>query len=97
MPGTGSPQPRQEGQAGARAGRRRRRLLTSGELAERSGLSRQVIYTYTTMGLLREAERSKAGHKLFEETALVRLRIIENLKERGYTLRDIKQIFFARR
>lgn len=85
-----------------RSGRRRRggrrapkpRLLKTGELIARSGLSRQVIYTYVTMGLIREADRTPAGHKLFHERTLTHIRLIRNLNEGGYTLRDIKEIFF---
>ena len=72
-------------------------LLKTGDLVERTGLSRQVIYTYVTMGLIAEVERTDGGHKLFDEGAIVRIRLIQNLNEWGYTLRDIKQIFFNRR
>jgi hypothetical protein len=76
---------------------RRRALLKTGELAERSGLSRQVIYTYTTMKLLQPVSTNKAGHKLFDEAALVHLKLIQDLVALGYTLRDVRQIFFKER
>ncbi|RME76909.1 MAG: MerR family transcriptional regulator, partial [Planctomycetota bacterium] len=62
-----------------------------------SGLSRQVIYNYATLGLLRPVSVNRAGHKLFDATALVRIQLIQNLVARGYTLRDIRQIFFRER
>lgn len=85
---------------GARSARRRRRpgaLLKTGDLVERTGLSRQVIYTYVTMGLIQETERTAGGHKLFDESVLTHIKLIQNLNEHGYTLRDIKTIFFRRK
>lgn len=72
-------------------------LLTTGEVMERSGLSRQVLYQYTAMGLIREAHTTPAGYRLYPESALRHLEIVKELKETGYTLRDIKELFFARR
>lgn len=71
-------------------------LLTTGEVMERSGLSRQVLYQYTAMGLIREAHTTPAGYRLYPESALRHLEIVKELKETGYTLRDIKELFFAR-
>ncbi|RMG09076.1 MAG: MerR family transcriptional regulator [Planctomycetota bacterium] len=71
-------------------------LLTTGELMKRSGLSRQVLYQYTTMGLIREAAQTRAGYRLYPVETLRRLEIIRSLNEMGYTLRDIKEIFAER-
>ncbi len=93
--GAGARKAKRNAASSTRSGRHARpRLLKTGELAKRSGLSRQVIYTYTTMQLIRPVATNKAGHKLFDETALVHLRLIQNLVALGYTLRDIRQIFF---
>jgi DNA-binding transcriptional MerR regulator len=71
------------------------RLLKSSEVVKRAGITRQMLYTYTTMGLIAEAEKTASGHKLFDERVLVTLKLIRNLQEtRDYTLRDLKQIFF---
>ena len=68
--------------------------LKTGELAKQTGLSRQMIYSYVTMGLISEAEKTPSGHKLFDPSVVTRLKLIQDLHEWGYTLRDIKQIFF---
>lgn len=73
---------------------RGRRLYKTSEVVKKSGFSRQMIYMYTTMGLIAEVEKTPTGHKLFDESVFVKLKLIHNLHERGYTLRDIKQIFF---
>ena len=70
------------------------RLFKTADVVKRSGFTRQMIYTYTTMGLIAEAEKTPTGHKLYDEGVFVLLKLIHHLHERGYTLRDIKQIFF---
>lgn len=73
-------------------------LLTTGEVMRQSGLSRQVLYQYTSMGLIEEAATNEAGHRLYPGRVLRDLRIIRLLREtQGYTLREIKDIFFSRR
>jgi len=73
------------------------RLLSTGEVVKRSGVSRQVLYQYTTLGLVEEAETTPAGHRRFDEGVFRRLELIRALNASGYTLRDIKEIFFRRR
>jgi DNA-binding transcriptional MerR regulator len=70
------------------------KLFKTGEVVKRSGLSRQTIYQYTAMGLIEEADKTKSGHRLYDESVFLRLKLIRDLNESGYTLRDIKQIFF---
>lgn len=64
-----------------------------GEVARRSGLSREVINSYVMFGLVHETERTPSGQRLFGPEVLRRLRMIGLLKKRGYTLRDIREIF----
>ncbi len=84
------------GERAGSAGRRGRRLYKTADVVKRSGFTRQMIYTYTTMGLISEVEKTATGHKLYDESVFRILHLIHNLHERGYTLRDIKQIFFSR-
>ena len=72
---------------------RDRPRIKIGELARRSGLSRQMIASYCMYGLLHESQRTPAGHRLFDDTALIRLKLIRGLVDHGYTLRDIREIF----
>ena len=69
-------------------------LYKTSDVVKRSGFSRQMVYTYTTMGLIQEAAKTPTGHKLYDESVFVKLKLIHDLHESGYTLRDIKQIFF---
>lgn len=72
-------------------------LLTTGEVMRRSGLSRQVLYQYTTMGLISEADTTPAGYRLYPVRVFRDLKVIRALNEVGYSLRDIRDIFFRRR
>ena len=75
------------------------RLMKIGELARKSGVSRQMVSTWCMYGLIREAARTPKGHRLFDEKALRRVQLIRDmLKQKdGYTLREIREIFIRDR
>lgn len=62
----------------------------------RSGVSRQVLYQYTAIGLIEEASTTPGGHRRYPERVVRHLALIRALKETGYTLRDIREVFFSR-
>ena len=72
-------------------------LMKMAELAQRSGLTRQMIASYCMYGLVREAARTPKGHRLFDQKTLTRLELIRDLLKHGYTLRDIREIFLRDR
>lgn len=63
-----------------------------GEVMENSHLSRQVIHNYTQLGLIGEAKRTAAGHRLYDEAVFERLEAIKTLKTQGKTLAQIRRI-----
>lgn len=69
-----------------------RRLYRIGELAEKAGVSRGVVSTYCMYGLLSETDRTPGGQRLFDDSVVRRIRLIQDLKRR-YTLREIGEIF----
>jgi DNA-binding transcriptional MerR regulator len=71
-------------------------LLTTHEVTERTGLSRQVLYQYTAMGLIQAAGATPAGQRLYPPRVLEHLKVIKALNESGYPLKEIKEIFFRR-
>lgn len=79
--------------------RRRRsrppKLYRIGEVIEYSGMSRQTVHNYTTMGLLRECRWTAGGHRLYDESVFERLDQIAELKSRRKSLQDIRE-YFAR-
>jgi len=62
-----------------------------GELVRYSPFSRQTIHNYTIMGLIREAEWTEGGHRLYDETVFERLSRIMELKE-SMSLTEIRRV-----
>ncbi len=69
------------------------KLYRIGEVIEYSGVSRQTIHNYTTMGLLREERWTAGGHRLYDESVFDRLDMIAELKTRQKSLQDIREHF----
>lgn len=69
-------------------------MMLIGELSRRSGFSRDTIRYYDKLGLLPAVEHIAAnGYHLFGQSALLRLRQIGRLKQLGFALREIKELF----
>lgn len=68
-----------------------RKLFKIGEVMKYTSLSRQTLHNYTMMGLIREAERTDSGHRLYGEEVFDRIRKIELLK-RHRSLREVIQM-----
>ncbi len=67
------------------------KLYRIGELVRYTPFSRQTIHNYTIMGLIREAQWTEGGHRLYDETVFERLsKIIELRKTK--TLLEIRRI-----
>jgi DNA-binding transcriptional MerR regulator len=67
------------------------KLYRIGELVRYTPFSRQTIHNYTIMGLIREAQWTEGGHRLYDESVFERLsRIIELKKTK--TLWEIRRI-----
>lgn len=71
-----------------------RRFLRTSEVLRRAGISRQVLYRYVTLGLIREASVTPSGQRLFHPRVVRWIRIIRGLNETGYPLREIRTTFF---
>lgn len=63
-----------------------------GELAQKTGLSRDTIRFYEKVGLILPAQRrSGNGYKEYSDAAIERLLLISQAKALGFTLCEIKQ------
>ena len=69
-------------------------LHTAGQLARKSGLSRQTVHHYTVLGLIVPVERTEGGFRLYDDSALRRIRLVRGLLSTGYTLRDLSETYF---
>ena len=67
------------------------RLLKIGELAKAVGASNSTIRHWTKEGLLEVAEITNAGYQLYSLAMIERIKKINSLKEKRYTLQEIKE------
>ncbi len=67
-----------------------KKLYKIGEVIRYSGLKRQTLHNYTMMGLIREAERTESGHRLYDESVFERLEKIALLR-RHRSLRETQE------
>ena len=68
------------------------KLYRIGEVIEHTGLSRQTLHFYATIGLISEKARTRSGYRLFPPSVFAQLDRIAKLKKTGRTLRDIREL-----
>jgi MerR family redox-sensitive transcriptional activator SoxR len=68
--------------------------LTISAVARQVGLRASAIRFYEQIGLLPPAERS-SGQRRYGTTALYRLAAIQRARQLGFTLDEIRQLFFG--
>jgi len=74
-----------------------KKLFKIGEVIHYTGLSRQTIHNYTVFGLIREESRTQSGHRLYDEGVFETLARIEDLKNQGKTLKEIREVLQSER
>ena len=67
-------------------------LLTTGEMARRSGNTLRTVRFYEEEGILRAVRRTDGGHRLFDEPELERLTLVTDMRSAGLSLDEIKHI-----
>ena len=67
------------------------KLYRIGELVRYTPFSPQTIHNYTIMGLIREAQWTEGGHRLYDESVFEKLSKIIELKKTK-TLWEIRRI-----
>jgi MerR family transcriptional regulator, redox-sensitive transcriptional activator SoxR len=68
--------------------------LTISEIAQQVGLQASAIRYYEKIGLLPAAQRM-SGQRRYDTTALYRLAVIQRGRQLGFTLDEIRQLFFG--
>src|ERR1700694_2408215 len=68
--------------------------LTISEVARQVGLQASAIRYYERIGLLPRARRM-TGQRRYDTTALYRLAIIQRARQLGFTLSEIRHLFFG--
>jgi MerR family transcriptional regulator, redox-sensitive transcriptional activator SoxR len=69
-------------------------LLTISEVARRVGLRSSAIRYYEQIGVLPPAHRV-SGQRRYDEAALYRLAALQRARRIGFTLDEIRQLFFG--
>ncbi|HVY49410.1 MAG TPA: MerR family transcriptional regulator [Minicystis sp.] len=70
-------------------------LLQVGDIAKAAGKTVRAIHHYEEVGLLRPHARSKGRYRLYDETALARVRWIGKMHDLGMSLSQIQEIVHA--
>ncbi|MFG2037463.1 MerR family transcriptional regulator [Dactylosporangium sp. NPDC048998] len=66
--------------------------MNIGELSRITGLPVKTIRYYSDVGLVPEAERSRAGYRRYDHGSIVRLEFVRTLRELGLDLATIRQV-----
>ena len=67
-------------------------MMTVHEVSRLTGVSIRALHHYDRIGLLRPAEVTAAGYRLYDDAALERLQCILLFRELEFPLREIRDI-----
>lgn len=70
--------------------------LTIGKVARGAGLSIDTVRYYEREGLLEKPARTVSGYRHFSSDAVARLHFIQQAKELGFSLQEIKELLSLR-
>ena len=70
-------------------------MMTVNEVSKLAGVSIRTLQYYDKIGLLKPAEYTESGYRLYDDTALERLQQILLFKELEFPLKDIKEIIMS--
>src|SRR5437867_6930893 len=70
-------------------------MIRVGDLARATGKTVRAIHLYEELGLLKPATRSSGGFRLYEGTAVDRVRWIDMLHGMGFSLHEMKDVLRA--
>ena len=67
-------------------------MLTVGKLALRVDVTTDTVRYYEKEGLLAPARKTDAGYRLYDDTAIRRLRFIKQAQQGGFSLAEIREL-----
>ena len=71
------------------------RLLSIGELAERTGVATSALRYYDQLGLVRPGARESGGRRRYAASAVAEVGVIRFLREVGFTLAEVDSFLAA--
>ncbi len=66
--------------------------LTIGELARRAQLATETLRHYERMGLLIPSQRTASNYRVYDSTAVERLRFIRRAQALGFSLPEVREL-----
>lgn len=69
-------------------------LLRTADVLTKTEITHQVLYRYITLGLIEPATTTASGLRFFHPNVVELIGVIKSLNQSGYSLRDMKDIFF---
>ena len=66
--------------------------MRAGEVAEAAGVNRETLRYYERRGLLDAPDRSPGGHRVYDDQAVVTLRVIKAAQRLGFTLDEVAEL-----
>lgn len=66
--------------------------LRVSEVAEAAGVNKETLRYYERRGLLSSPDRSPGGHRLYDEQAVVTLRVIKAAQRLGFSLDEVADL-----
>lgn len=67
-------------------------LLRVGDIARATGKTVRAIHLYEELGLLQPVTRSSGGFRLFDSSAVDRVRWIDSLHSLGFSLQEMREV-----
>lgn len=67
-------------------------LLRIGDIARATGKTARALHLYEELGLLRPATRSSGGFRLYDASAVERVRWIDSLHSLGFSLQEMREV-----
>lgn len=67
-------------------------MLSIGRLAKQAGMATGTLRYYEQLGLIRPAQRSPAGYRLYRIDAARRLRFIRRAQALGFSLEEVAEL-----